>query len=306
MLIKYYGDIKKLRKEIRQADYCGRLYPICCNSYKEEIKKSKKFETQLRNFQALDTDMKPNMAFIFNEWINTTSAKTPKKKQELIITKLSQIATQHSNKFFESRVLMLKNKNRLTKRFYSQEKKAEEKIDNLVKDLNNPKLKNLSSSIIATENLAIDNGEIEHILHSANSIKQSTQTAHNKLFNLTHITLSDLNSDAPEGDILFEVFDLIVHINPELCALKNKLIVHTNNRDIIIILDELKDFFDKFINLLVMDWFQNNKIKNSIHHLRDHLKSVDLLIIYLEKRLNKISTELEIRRQTVELLLSKV
>ncbi len=304
MPIKYYQDIKRLRKEIRQADYYRRLYSICCNTYKTEISTNKKLETQLRNTNALDIETKPNMAFIFNEWINQTSVKSNKKKQEIIAVKLWHIASQHSITFFESRVDKLKEKNRLIKGFTTKEKKIEQKIDNLVKDLNNPKLKNISSSLVSTENLSIDYDEIHETLELTNNIKQSLQNSYNKTVNLSEVVLSDLSVDSQEGELLYKAFCLTTDIHPQLCAFKNKLIVHTNNRDVLITLDSLSDFLEKFINLLMIDWFQNNKIKYTVNHLRETLKSIDLLVIYLENKLNKINTELEIRRQTVNSLLS--
>lgn len=298
---KYIKEIRRFRKEIREANFNKSLYNMCTKTLKNEVSKNKKLTTYLNKIVVSDGAVFPkDFISIFEYWIIKTSSKTQKTQQELIEVQLKKIASDYSISFFEKRVTHFKESNRLTKRLKSEETKNIESLDKVIKKNSTISSNNLSINIIALEDLSIDLNELKSVYDSSKKIYTTFYKAHDKLFHLSEIEFTNLPKNSTVGKELFDIYNTLVEINPSICAFVNKLAVKTTNRDVLIHLELLKDFLEKYISSILIDWYKNKRIKNMKSHLKSTLKSTELLQVYLKNKIESIERELMIRRESVE------
>lgn len=299
--------IKSLRKEIRDADYNRRLFQICSQTYRDEVARNKRISSLLKRVDAYyNFKNVTDLVFVFDDLLAKTAATTQKKQQEIIMLILEKIASDFALTYYSESVETLKNKSKLTKGLISEENKQLNKIEEIVKNKNNPLLNNLPLSIIAVENLNVDYTDIEEIREISISMHLLLEVAYKNLCTVSDENFQQIKSGSPQSHLLFKVYKDIVELNPQFCAFANRLKAYTNNRDILIYLDGLESFLEKFIHNLYIDWSKNEKMKNTINHTNNTIKEIKLMSVYLKNKLEKIDREIKIRQGALDKLTSQL
>lgn len=295
MFKDYHNQIKELRKAIRLSAYHKRLYDECSHSLKHHTSIIKKAETKLGKVGSGKRDNVPeDLAYLFSDWIDSKNIRTQKRKQELIKAKITQIAAIQIESYLKERVASLWEEKRLFKGLKTQEKKTIEKLEKELYKSSDPKVSSIIPFIISIEDLTIDQTETEDIYNfGANALKRLNE-AIKAFVSISDIPVSKIESGSNEGKIAFQAFLKTVDAYMYLCAFKNEQRQYADSRDLQLHLDSLTEFMSTFINQLVLEWTEHEKIRQSILYIRKTINIVEALLKGLNSKMKKIKSELSL------------
>ncbi len=304
---KYLNQIKELRKAIRLSSYHKKLYGQCLHSFKEHASIIKKAETKLRKVGlGKDETLPNNLAHLFSVWAESKNIKTQKRKQDLVKTKLMQLASIKVHAFLQERVNSLWEEKRLLKGLITQEKKAIEKLETEIRQINDPKISSFVPFIISVENLTIDQEETKNIYNLGSTALEKLNETIKCLLSISEIPISQIENNSNEGKITSQAFFTTVDAFMYLCAFKNELSQYAENRDLQLHLESLKEFMITFINHLVLDWTEHKKIRQSLLHIRKTANITEALLKGLTSKITKINSELSLTSQELNAILKRI
>ena len=307
MFKDYHNQIKELRKAIRLSAYHKRLYDECSHSLKHHTSIIKKAETKLRKVGSGKRDNVPeDLAYLFSDWIDSKNIRTQKRKQELIKAKITQIAAIQIESYLKERVASLWEEKRLFKGLKTQEKKIIEKLEKELYKSSDPKVSSIIPFIISIEDLTIDQTETEDIYNfGANALKRLNE-AIKAFVSISDIPVSKIESGSNEGKIAFQAFLKTVDAYMYLCAFKNEQRQYADSRDLQLHLDSLTEFMSTFINQLVLEWTEHEKIRQSILYIRKTINIVEALLKGLNSKMKKIKSELSLTSEELNAILTRM
>lgn len=307
MFEDYHNQIKELRKAIRLSAYHKRLYDECSHSLKHHTSIIKKAETKLRKVGSGKRDNVPeDLAYLFSDWIDSKNIRTQKRKQELIKAKITQIAAIQIESYLKERVASLWEEKRLFKGLKTQEKKIIEKLEKELYQSSDPKVSSIIPFIISIEDLTIDQTETEDIYNfGANALKRLNE-AIKAFVSISDIPVSKIESGSNEGKIAFQAFLKTVDAYMYLCAFKNEQRQYADSRDLQLHLDSLTEFMSTFINQLVLEWTEHEKIRQSILYIRKTINIVEALLKGLNSKMKKIKSELSLTSEELNAILTRM
>lgn len=304
---EYHNQIKELRRAIRLSSYHKRVYGQCFHSFKEHTSIVKKAETKLRKVGSGKNEVLPNnLAHLFSDWIDSKNVKTQKRKQDLIKTKLMQMTSIKVQAFLKDRVDSLWEEKRLMKGLETQEKKAIERLENKIQEIDDPKVSSIIPFIISVENLIIDREETENIYNIGSKALEMLNESIKSLLSISEIPVFQIENNSNEGKLAFHAFYTSVDAFMYLCAFKNELSQYADNRDLQLHLDSLKNFISSFINYLVLDWSELEKIRQSLLHIRKTVNITEALLKGLNSKIAKIKSELSLTSQELNAILVRL
>lgn len=304
---EYHNQIKELRKAIRLSVYHKTLYGQCLDSFKEHTSIIKKAETKLRKVgSGKDETLPNNLAHLFSDWIDSKNIKSQKRKQDLVKTKLMQMSSTEIHAFLNDRVDSLWEEKRLFKGLLTQEKRAIERLENELRATDDPKASSVIPFIISVENLTIDQEETENIYSLGSNALGKLKTSIKSLSSIAETPISQIENNSNEGQIAYNAFFTSVQAYMYLCAFKNELSQYADNRDLQLHLDSLKDFMTSFINYLVLDWTEHDKIRQSLLYLRKTENITEALLKGLNSKITKIKSELSLTSQELNAILTRM
>lgn len=307
MFKDYHNQIKELRKAIRLSAYHKSLYDECSHSLKHHTSIIKKAETKLRKVGSGKRDNVPeDLAYLFSDWIDSKNIRTQKRKQELIKAKITQIAAIQIESYLKERVASLWEEKRLFKGLKTQEKKTIEKLEKELYKSSDPKVSSIIPFIISIEDLTIDQTETEDIYNfGANALKRLNE-AIKAFVSISDIPVSKIESGSNEGKIAFQAFLKTVDAYMYLCAFKNEQRQYADSRDLQLHLDSLTEFMSTFINQLVLEWTEHEKIRQSILYIRKTINIVEALLKGLNSKMKKIKSELSLTSEELNAILTRM
>ncbi len=307
MFKDYHNQIKELRKAIRLSAYHKRLYDECSHSLKHHTSIIKKAETKLGKVGSGKRDNVPeDLAYLFSDWIDSKNIRTQKRKQELIKAKITQIAAIQIESYLKERVASLWEEKRLFKGLKTQEKKIIEKLEKELYQSSDPKVSSIVPFIISIEDLTIDQTETEDIYNfGANALKRLNE-AIKAFVSISDIPVSKIESGSNEGKIAFQAFLKTVDAYMYLCAFKNEQRQYADSRDLQLHLDSLTEFMSTFINQLVLEWTEHEKIRQSILYIRKTINIVEALLKGLNSKMKKIKSELSLTSEELNAILTRM
>ncbi len=307
MFKDYHNQIKELRKAIRLSAYHKRLYDECFHSLKHHTSIIKKAETKLRKVGSGKRDNVPeDLAYLFSDWIDSRNIRTQKRKQGLIKAKITQIASIQVELYLKDRVASLWEEKRLFKGLKTQEKKIIEKLEKELYQSSDPKVSSIVPFIISIEDLTIDLKETEDIYNfGANALKRLNE-AIKAFVSISDIPVSKIESGSNEGKIAFQAFLKTVDAYMYLCAFKNEQRQYADTRDLQLHLDSLTEFMSTFINQLVLEWTEHEKIRQSILYIRKTINIIEALLKGLNSKMKKIKSELSLTSEELNAILTRM
>lgn len=307
MFKDYHNQIKELRKAIRLSAYHKRLYDECSHSLKHHTSIIKKAETKLRKVGSGKRDNVPeDLAYLFSDWIDSKNIRTQKRKQGLIKAKITQIAAIQIELYLKDRVASLWEEKRLFKGLKTQEKKIIEKLEKELYQSSDPKVSSIVPFIISIEDLTIDLTETEDIYNfGANALKRLNE-AIKAFVSISDIPVSKIERGSNEGKIAFQAFLKTVDAYMYLCAFKNEQRQYADSRDLQLHLDSLTEFMSTFINQLVLEWTEHEKIRQSILYIRKTINIVEALLKGLNSKMKKIKSELSLTSEELNAILTRM
>ena len=307
MFNTYHNQIKELRKAIRLSAYHKELYEECFDSYKEHTSIIKKTDTQLRKVESgKEAEFPSDMVFLFTDWIESKNIRSKKKQQELINAKLTQMASIYVQSFLKDRVASLSEEKRLLKGLETQERLVVEKLEKEIHKNNDPKVSSIIPFIISVENLKIDEEETQNIYDLGSGALVKLKESIKDLSKISEFPVSILEDNSENGKNAFRTFFMVVEAYMFMCAFKNELKQYTDSRDLHIHLDSLKEFMSTYINLLIIDWTEHKKIRQSLQHIRNTINIVETLLAGLNKKIIKIKSELTLTSEELNAILKRL
>lgn len=307
MFKTYHKKLKDLRKTIRTSAYNRELYSKCLHSFRMEAATIKKAETLLRKVESgQDVVFPEDMAYFFTDWISSLNVRTSARKQNLLKVKLSQMAAIHVHAYLQHRIDILSDQQRLLKGLTTQEKNLIVKIEKEFLVDEHLKGNRLVPFMISMENLVIDQEETEAALtHAKDALKKLNEVAE-LLSNLSEIAIFQIKSGSKEGEIAFKAFSNSVDAFINLCAFKHELVRYADSRDLQLHLAALPEFMSSFVNLLVLDWTENEKIRLSLLHIRKTINVTEALLKGLNDKIAKIKSELALTSHELDAILASM
>jgi len=307
MFKDYHNQIKELRKAIRLSVYHKRLYDECFHSLKHHTSIIKKAETKLRKVGSGKRDNVPeDLAYLFSDWIDSRNIRTQKRKQGLIKAKITQIASIQIELYLKDRVASLWEEKRLFKGLKTQEKKIIEKLEKELYQSSDPKVSSIVPFIISIEDLTIDLKETEDIYNfGVNALKRLNE-AIKAFVSISDTPVSKIESGSNEGKIAFQAFLKTVDAYMYLCAFKNEQRQYVDSRDLQLHLDSLTEFMSTFINQLVLEWTEHEKIRQSILYIRKTINIIEALLKGLNSKMKKIKSELSLTSEELNAILTRM
>ena len=188
----------------------------------------------------------------------------------------------------------------------TQEKKIIEKLEKELYQSSDPKVSSIVPFIISIEDLTIDQTETEDIYNfGANALKRLNE-AIKAFVSISDIPVSKIESGSNEGKITFQAFLKTVDAYMYLCAFKNEQRQYADSRDLQLHLDSLTEFMSTFINQLVLEWTEHEKIRQSILYIRKTINIVEALLKGLNSKMKKIKSELSLTSEELNAILTRM